>query len=131
MSLPQHPTRTQFRASDRIVVTDHARRRWRERGWGIDPEDPLDDRGPGYAADVAWRRARHRPVPWGTQNARYVRYDSQTDCLLIARRHHTGQRARLYLVTVERARWELDRLNVRRAVESAIAEAEAVGEVPA
>lgn len=109
-----HPQTTRFRATDRIDVTEHARERWRERAW--------DGRPPGYPADVAWRRARDRPVPWGVHNATYVRYDSQTDCLLVAINHHTGSEARLVLLTVKRAWMELDRPAVRRVVGDALDE---------
>jgi hypothetical protein len=121
-------TTSAFQASDRITVSGHARDRWRERGWGIDPDDPLDDREPGYPADVAWRRSRDRAVPWGKLNAIYVRYDSQTDCLPIAKRQH-GVTAELVLVTVVRAEWELDRASVRRIVQDAVGECRHVGVV--
>lgn len=107
-------SQTQFQATDRIEVSDHARVRWHERA--------SESGEPEYPPEVAWRRSRDRAIPWGAHNAMFVRYDSQTDCLLIAKRQCSPSGTSLVLLTVERAEWNLDRSEVRAAVRDALEE---------
>lgn len=103
-----------FRATDNVRVTDHAARRWRERGF--------DGREPDYPADDAWRLSRDHAVPWGTHNATFARYHPPTDLILVAQRVHGRDGAQLKLITCRRARFDLGRKAVRQVVREAVAE---------